>query len=576
VSTPSTHAAPAAGAPGFAALSERLDWQQVLFAERPEHRSLLSLRASWPLAPVRIAVHRNHAVEPALSAARPFIEYSGMAPEWLVGDYDDSLSFMALEPADVELIWLDCARLSDRLAPTEIARWLGSRVAALRARSSAPILVMDWDGPNSGAAGFAAALELELEPIADVHVADRSGLLRELGETYFDPEREAVTGTRMSRVGSAYTARELGRWLPALLGPRLKAVVVDLDNTLYHGVLGEDGSDGVVLTDGHAALHHWLIELHASGMFLGLLSRNEPEDVDALFRDRADFPLRAEHFDAHSIGWEDKSTGLCRIAESLRIAPGSILFVDDNAGELLETMLRLPDLHCLHADTDARVTARGLTHYPGVWSFSRSTEDALRSGDLRANETRSQLLALADDDEASYFRELGVTLSVAHDRPEQLPRISELSGKTNQFNLALRRYTEGDLRALLDRGDHQLATVRLQDRLSDSGIIAIAVAERRGDALVVHELCISCRALGRRLEDLIVAQMLAGGPLFDGASEVRFAFRDGPRNGPARRWLSEFTGEEVGGADLTREFVVDADRIIAAASNPNVTIAAVP
>jgi FkbH-like protein len=315
------------------------------------------------------------------------------------------------------------------------------------------------------------------------------------------------------------------------------------------------------VSEGHAALQRTLGELHASGVLLALVSRNEPADVEALFAARDDFPLRLDDVDASAIGWGAKSDGVRAVANELNIDPSDVLFVDDNAGELLDVQSALPGVPWLQAAPDAADTARWLGSYPGLFAFDRTEADTLRAADLRANRKRQSALAGSGDDLGAYLRELGVTLTF--EQQAHLSRVAELSSKTNQFNLALARLSDGDVRQRDADPAYQISTARLQDRLTDSGIIAIAIARREGPRLVVEELCVSCRALGRRIEDLIVAGMLAGGRTFEGAEEVEFACVEGPRNAPARGWLKRFAGGSA---------TVGADRLRTAATHPDVTI----
>jgi FkbH-like protein len=557
--------------------AERIRWQSVLFAPSLERRALLGLRAPWPLSRRRIRVHRNHAIETALTVTRPFLEFAGIAADWVVGDYDDALTFPALERVDLEVIWLDYARFAGRMQAEEIADWLVNRLAVLRSRTASPVLVLDWDAAPEGSSPFSTRLSTAVAGDHDVHLADRTELFRTLGEQFFDTEREALTGTRMSSDGAAATARLLGsRWLPALLKPRLKGIVIDLDNTLFDGVLGEDGANSLVLTKGHRKLHNELASLHDAGLFLGLLSRNDAADVQALFEARSDFPLRWEDFDARSLTWDAKSAGLREIASSLRIDPSTILFIDDNPGELLEAAFAIPGLSYIHAPAGGDDTARALRYFPGLWRSRISEIDELRAPDLRANDERELLLSHAGSDLAAYYRELGVTLTVDHNKRDQLARVAELSGKTNQFNLTFSRYSLAEVRALAEDDAHQISTARLEDRLTDSGVVAMAVLRRQRETLFVEELCISCRALGRRLEDLVVSHMIASGPLFEGSSRVIFGFIDGPRNHPARRWLEEFKGESIPAADKAVSIVVDIERVIRSCSNRDVRINVLP
>ncbi len=123
---------------------------------------------------------------------------------------------------------------------------------------------------------------------------------------------------------------------------------------------------------------------------------------------------------------------------------------------------------------------------------------------------------------------------------EQLRRLADLCAKTNQFNLALRRYNESEVADMLPRADCDVASVQLSDKLADSGVIAAIIAHRHDRQLVVEELCISCRALGRQLEDTIVLHAIRTMPNFAGCDEVAFRVRHGPRNQPALDWLARF------------------------------------
>jgi FkbH-like protein len=217
-----------------------------------------------------------------------------------------------------------------------------------------------------------------------------------------------------------------------------------------------------------------------------------------------------------------------------------------------------------------------LHYFPGLWASRTSEIDELRAPDLRANDERERLLSHVGSDLAAYYRELGVTLTVGHNKRDEFARVAELSGKTNQFNLTFCRYSLAEVQALAEDDAHQISTARLEDRLTDSGLVAMAVVRRQMETLFVEELCISCRALGRRLEDLVVSHMIASGPLFQGSSRVIFRFIDGPRNHPARRWLEEFKGASIPAADKAVSIVVDVERVLRTCSNRDVRIKVLP
>ena len=322
-----------------------------------------------------------------------------------------------------------------------------------------------------------------------------------------------------------------------------KAIAVDLDGTLYAGTLGEDGPAGVELTEGHRVLQHRLVGFRNEGMLLALVSRNEPADVEALFAERDDFPLRLSDFSAIEVSWDDKSIAVGRVASALRIGCDSIVFVDDNPGELAGVGASLPVI-TVHAGADATQTASALEHVAGIFRWRTSVEDRLRADDLRASEVRAQIgqAASSPDD---YLRSLQVQLDLLVGPRQQVARLAELSAKTNQFNLSLRRMNEAEIARRVIDAPSNVVAIRLADRLSDSGIVGMIVGSRVGRALHIDELCVSCRALGRRLEDSMLTKavlVMAGQPA---PETVIFAVRKGPRNAPARNWLAQYAGVQM-------------------------------
>jgi FkbH-like protein len=325
-------------------------------------------------------------------------------------------------------------------------------------------------------------------------------------------------------------------------------VAVDLDNTLYHGVMGEDGISGVTLTAHHASLQRTLLRLRESGVFLAIVSRNDEADVRSLFISRGDFPLSLDHFSARAVSWQSKVDGIRAVAKQLRIAPAAMLFVDDNPGELAAVAGVMPELRCLHAGNPEEM-AYALTVFPGLHGYKVDENDALRVADLAAVSIREELAQRADDPN-EYLRSLAVHLDFLLDDARAVPRLHELSIKTNQFNSGLLRLSENEVARRLADPTYGTVAVSLRDRLSDSGMIAALFARHTDDRIVVEELSISCRALGRSLEDIIVMEALLGLTAGRHVQEVVFNLKHGPRNQPSRDWLARFaasgTASETG------------------------------
>jgi FkbH-like protein len=522
--------------PPFSAL---IEWQKVLFDARPRRLAMVSLTIPAGLDRISVRVHRNHGVELFLRPAEAYFAYAGLAPEWLVGKYDDSLAFIDLDRhrADVEFVWLDFGRY---VTAEDTFGWLTDRLGRLRDLTTAPIVVANSPYDGEAANRFNAALLAWAESIPDVFVADLAPIRRELGTAFWDTRRGQFTGSVLS--GSAFIAVArlvASRIVPSLWDGNIKALAVDLDNTLYGGVLGEDGVDGIVLTDDHWRLQSLLARLAEAGQLLICVSRNDPSDVQALFERRTDFPLKAGHFADWQVSWDSKVTAIGRGVARLRIGTEAVLFLEDNSGELAQVAAELPDVALVWSGEPAQAV-RTLTDHPRLWLHRPASEtDALRVRDLRANAEREVLLRTTASP-VDYVRSLGIILDLRLNPADQVRRLSELSLKTNQFNLSLRRFSEVEVRNHLNDPDSLMAAAAMRDRLSDSGIIAALFARRIDGELVVDELCISCRALGRSVEDVIVGEILDQMLERFGLGRVRFHFVRGPRNEPALTWLAAY------------------------------------
>ena len=516
----------------------RLVAQATLLRPRPARRAVMTTKAVWPTRPVAVHVHRNFPAELALRSAEPFLAWAGWAPlSATFGAYDDALAFADVRAADVHLVLLDWGRYADPPDPA----WLGARLGVLRRATPAPILVTGPAGSTPADRAGHARVAAAAATVPGAVVCDLGAVGEQLGDAVTDERSAELTGTALSAEALLLIGQQLGLvGLPCALGSRVRAVVVDLDHTLIGGAVGELGAEGVEITADHVALQRALVDLHGRGVFLALLSRNEPADVERLFATRADMVLRPEHFSAMSVSWGDKGTGLRAAVARLRVGTDQVLVVDDNVGELAAIAASAPAAGLLHA-ADPASTAAALAMYPGLAGMPRSDADAVRVADLAANDVRDRLRAAATGD--GYLASLDVRLTVSTGGSGAAgvagaARVAELSAKTNQFNLALARLSEGEVVR------RSYATVALSDRLAESGVVAAVTAELDGETLRVRDLCISCRALGRGVEDVIVRELVLAlcAPT---TARVTIDWQRGARNAPALAWLQNRSGRDL-------------------------------
>ena len=331
---------------------------------------------------------------------------------------------------------------------------------------------------------------------------------------------------------------------------RIRALILDLDNTLYHGVFGEDSNEEVYLEPSHVKLHAKLKQLRDSGVLLCIASKNNITDIQTILSLKLTSGLKKEDFAIIQGGWESKTISVQKILEELNFAEQFVAFVDDNRRELYEVGSLYPNLICI----DGLKPESVLFAFSTLLSFEEGASlDVIekRTHDIKGSRTRFQLTRNKTDKD-SMLVELGTTIKsrrVANS--EDLDRAMELFRKTNQFNFTLSRTTFED-RSLIDlKSEVILAT--LADKISDSGTIGAMYFSFEGDVIEIKEFAISCRALGRDAEKYILSSIL-------NRLEVKFEPRiifvktiEGPRNQPAMQFVQRFFREIDGGYILNTQ-----------------------
>lgn len=296
-----------------------------------------------------------------------------------------------------------------------------------------------------------------------------------------------------------------GRIFGALRGRSRKCLVLDLDNTLWGGMIGDDGLEGIQLGQGSAlgeayvAFQRYAQRLARRGVILAVCSKNDEQNAREPFLSHPDMILKPAEIACFVANWQDKATNLRAIASRLNIGLDALVFADDNPFERNLVRQELPEVAVPELPDDPSFFAETIARAGYFEALSITNEDRERGAQYQANQAREELRAATTDME-SYLRGLQMELIVRRFDPIGIPRITQLINKTNQFNVTTRRYTEEEVRALAMDENVIALQFRLLDRFGDNGTIAILIGKHAGDAVAMDTWLMSCRVLGREVE----------------------------------------------------------------------------
>ena len=324
----------------------------------------------------------------------------------------------------------------------------------------------------------------------------------------------------------------------AVMAREAKVLALDADNTLWRGIVSEDGCRTV---EPFAELQRGVLALRDAGALLALLTKNDMSAVLETLR-RADMPLDAGDFAYLGANWSPKPGNLLAAAKTLNLSPDAFVFLDDNAYERAEMRARVPQAAVPPYGADAGVvqTLRRLRTY--FFSHLGRTDEDRRRAAMYSEESARRASAAGAATLEEYQESLELRARFARATEADVPRLAQMAGKTNQFNATTRRLTEDDFRAILEDPARRVCTVRASDRFGDMGIVCYAVYDVSTARLT--DFVMSCRAMGRTLEGFVLNSIVAALSA-EGRSLAGIDYVPTVRNGPFKTFLN--------GLDLSRE-----------------------
>jgi FkbH-like protein len=533
-----------------------------------------------PLVPCRLAVLRSFTVEPMIPVLRAAAFAGGIALDVQVGDFnayaqemlrpdsrlyefDPHIAILAVEARDlVPELWEQYAGLSATAVGDAVERATGEVrdwVHAFRSRSRAHLVVHGFDEPplpaygvldyqsEGGQIAAVRRLNRELQRVAAEHAGvfllDYAALAGRFGRArWYDESKWLTARLPLSAGALVELANEWLRFLHPLLGRVCKVVATDLDQTIWGGVIGEDGLEGIAVGAeapgaAHRALQRALLDLRQRGILLAVCSKNNFDEAIEVLERHPGMLLRREHFAALQINWRDKVENLRAIAAELNVGTDAVAFLDDSPVERARVRAALPEVTVIELPEDPLGYAAAVRGSPVFERLALAAEDRQRARYYAEQRQRAELhgrVASVED----FYRSLNQAVEVAPVGAETLVRVAQLTRKTNQFNLTTRRYSEQEIAAMLGQPAWRLFSLRVTDRFGDSGLVGAACLRVASTDWEIDTFLLSCRVIGRTVETAFLSG-LAAQARAAGAERLCGWFLPTAKNAPARSFYAQ-------------------------------------
>jgi FkbH-like protein len=503
-----------------------------------------------PLAPCRLAILRSFTIEPVVPLLRATAFTNGINLVVHAGEFNtyaqeilDEHSALYRFAPDVVILAVQTRDIAPELwhtyadlSPTEIDQVVGRVVGdcrtwarVFRSCSKAHLVIHGLELPDlpdqgvldyqskTSQCGVIQQINDGLRDIAGSHsgvfVLDYDGLVGRHGRARWHDERKWLTA-RMPIAADQllHLANEWLRFIHPLIGKTCKALVTDLDNTLWGGVVGEEGIEGIQLGieypgAAYQALQRAMLDLYKRGILLAVCSKNNYADAMEALEKHPGMLLKQEHFAALRINWNDKAQSLREIAKELNIGTDALAFLDDNPVERDRIRTELPEVTVVELPDDPMEFARIVRATPSFERLSLSDEDRERGRYYAEQRQRVELESSASSLE-DFYRSLQQEVEISFVTSGTLTRVAQLTQKTNQFNLTTRRYNEQQIAEMGRDPAWQVYSLRVKDRFGDNGIVGVAITHDANGICEIDTFLMSCRVIGRTVETAFLSFLI--------------------------------------------------------------------
>ena len=344
-----------------------------------------------------------------------------------------------------------------------------------------------------------------------------------------------------------YLANDLMSYIKPMFGTNRKCIVLDLDNTLWGGIVGEDGFDGIELGDtpnGKAFVEFQkeLLSLWNQGIILAINSKNNFDDAMKVISEHPNMILREKNFANIQINWDDKAINIKKIADEINIGLNSIVFFDDDKINRERIKQEFPEVLTVDLSDDPSQFSPILKELNDFHVLQRTDEDKKR-GEIYSQQRERSKFEKSISNIDDFLKNLDIQVNIKKSNDFLIPRISQLTLKTNQFNLTTKRYQEEEIRSLSNNKKFSVGCAQVLDKFGDNGITGVFIIDKSEKFWVIDTFLLSCRIMGRGVENAILSQILKDAKA-NGVDEVKANFIPTQKNKPAENFLSDYGFEK--------------------------------
>ncbi|MHA2116274.1 MAG: HAD-IIIC family phosphatase [Candidatus Thorarchaeota archaeon] len=370
-----------------------------------------------------------------------------------------------------------------------------------------------------------------------VFIVDLDSVSSEFGKSHITNWNTWYRGSvPFSEDFTPYLAKSYIRYVRALKSKTKKCIVLDLDNTLWGGIIGEDGIEGIKLGNAAPGIEYVdfqrsLLSLYNRGVILAVCSKNNYDDAIKVFQEHPFQILKEEHFAAMRINWQNKASNIAELAKEINIGLDSMVFFDDNPVERAQVSQTHPEVLVVDLPKNPRLYRETLENLDVFDVLSLTKEDMAR-GEMYAGKRKRAELETSMDSIEDFLRTLDLKVRIKPVDDFDTPRVVQLIGKTNQFNLTTRRYTDAEIKQFREEDTSVVYSMAVMDKFGDEGVVGVAIVKKKDDDWWVDNMLMSCRVIGRSVETALLAKIVKDARS-EGASRIIGEYIPTKKNPPA-------------------------------------------